>query len=252
MKLISWNVNGFRAVLKKGFNEFVVEQQPDILCLQEVKAHRSQVEIPGVLTDYLAFWNSAEKAGYSGVAIFTREKPLEVKHGIGISTHDTEGRVLTLEYPDFYLVNVYTPNAQDGLRRIDYRLKWDAAFRVFVEGLSAQKPVVFCGDLNVARHEIDLARPRENRQNPGFSDEERHSFENLMNAGFTDTFRHFHPDKTGAYTWWSYRAGARERNVGWRIDYFGVSNAFTSRTTAAGILPEVTGSDHCPVWLTLG
>jgi exodeoxyribonuclease-3 len=251
MKLISWNVNGIRAAIKKGFADFVSTENPDILCLQETKARPEQVELPLELGGYQNYWSSAEKAGYSGVAVFTREKPLNVKEGLGIEEHDKEGRVLTLEYPDFTLVNVYTPNAQDGLRRLPYRLAWDTAFREHVAREAESKPVIFCGDLNVAHQEIDLARPKENRKNPGFSDAERGSFNQLLDAGFTDTFRHHYPDKTEAYSWWSYRAGARQRNVGWRIDYFGVSTPFIKNVADAAILPHVLGSDHCPVEITL-
>jgi len=251
MKLISWNVNGMRAVLGKGFGGFVSEEQPDILCLQETKARPEQVPIPLELAGYHAYWDSAQKPGYSGVAVFTREKPLSHRVGLGIEDHDKEGRVLTLEYPDFILVNVYTPNAQDELRRLSYRLEWDAAFRAHVTRKAKQKPVIFCGDLNVAHQEIDLARPKENRRNPGFSDEERASFSELLGSGFSDTFRHFYPEKTAAYSWWSYRGGARPNNVGWRIDYFGVSTSFMGNVADAVILPEVHGSDHCPVGITL-
>lgn len=249
--MISWNVNGIRAVIAKNFGEFVSSEQPDILCLQETKARPEQVQLPLELGGYHAYWNSAEKPGYSGVAVFTRQKPLDVQYGMGISEHDTEGRVLTLEYPEFILVNVYTPNAQDELRRLPYRLQWDEAFRRHLLENAKRKPVIFCGDLNVAHQEIDLARPRENRRNPGFSDEERESFGKLLECGFTDTFRHHYPDLTDAYSWWSYRAGARPRNIGWRIDYFGVSTHFMDRVVSAGILPQVTGSDHCPVGITL-
>ena len=251
MRLLSWNVNGIRAVIGKGFGEFVAAESPDILCLQETKARPEQVQLPLELGPYKAYWSSAEKPGYSGVAVFTREEPVSWKEGLGISEHDREGRVLTLEFPEFILVNVYTPNAQDELRRLDYRLDWDAAFRAHVVREAERKPVVFCGDLNVAHREIDLARPKENRRNPGFSDEERASFSQLLDAGFADTFRHHHPDLTGAYSWWSYRAGARQKNVGWRIDYFGVSNSLISRVDAADILPHVHGSDHCPVGIRL-
>jgi exodeoxyribonuclease-3 len=251
MKLLSWNVNGIRAVIAKNFGEFVSTEQPDILCLQETKARPEQVQLPLELGGYHAYWNSAEKPGYSGVAVFTREKPLNVRMGFGIDEHDKEGRVLTLEYPDFFLVNVYTPNAQDGLRRLDYRLVWDEVFRLYLSGLATQKPVIFCGDLNVAHEEIDLARPKDNRNTAGFSDAERASFSSLLGAGFIDTFRHHHPDLVGAYSWWSYRAGARPRNVGWRIDYFGVSQSLVPRVVAAEILPQVHGSDHCPVGITL-
>jgi exodeoxyribonuclease-3 len=252
MKLLSWNVNGIRAVIGKGFPEFVATEQPDILCLQETKARPEQVQLPLELGGYQAFWSSAEKPGYSGVAVFSREKPLNVKEGLGIEEHDKEGRVLTVEYPDFILVNVYTPNAQDGLRRLPYRLSWDEAFRNHVAREAERKPVVFCGDLNVAHQEIDLARPQQNRKNPGFSDEERGSFDALLGAGFTDTFRHHYPDTEAAYSWWSYRAGARKNNVGWRIDYFGVSTPFMKNVSDAEILPHVHGSDHCPVGIVLG
>ena len=239
-------------MLGKGFADFVSAEAPDVLCLQETKARPEQVQLPLEMAGYQSFWNSAEKAGYSGVAVFSREAPLNVSHGLGIAEHDREGRVLTLEYPDFHLVNVYTPNAQDGLRRLPYRLEWDAAFREHCRSLAADKPVVFCGDLNVAHQEIDIARAQANRRSPGFSDEERESFTRLLDAGFIDTFRHHHPDTAEAYSWWSYRGGARARNVGWRIDYFGVSTHFIDRVSNASILPHVHGSDHCPVAITLG
>ena len=252
MKLISWNVNGIRATLGKGFGEFVTVEKPDILCLQETKARPEQVALPPELDGFHGYWDSAQKPGYSGVAVFSREKPLDVRVGLGMDEHDKEGRVLTLEYPEFFLVNVYTPNAQDGLRRLPYRLTWDDAFRRHVAHLATTKPVIFCGDLNVAHQEIDIARPMENRFSAGFSDEERASFSELLGAGFTDTFRHFYPDKREAYSWWSFRGGARQGNVGWRIDYFGVSTPFMGRVADAEILPHVTGSDHCPVGITLG
>lgn len=251
MKLLSWNVNGLRAVIGKGFPEFVASEQPDILCLQETKARPEQVALPLELGGYRAYWNSADKPGYSGVAVFSRETPLDVKLGLDDTEHDREGRVLTLEYPDFFLINVYTPNAQDELRRLEYRLAWDQAFRHHAATLALAKPVLFCGDLNVAHQEIDIARPKENRRSPGFSDEERESFGKLLDAGFSDSFRHLHPDTAEAYSWWSYRAGARQRNIGWRIDYFGISNALLPRLSAATILPQVLGSDHCPVGITL-
>ena len=251
MKLMSWNVNGIRATLGKGFGDFVTAEKPDILCLQETKARPEQVPLPPELDGYHGYWDSAQKPGYSGVAVFTREQPLDVRVGLGMDEHDREGRVLTLEYPDFFLVNVYTPNAQDGLRRLPYRLTWDDAFRRHVANLATTKPVIFCGDLNVAHQEIDLARPKENRFSAGFSDAERASFSELLTAGFTDSFRHFYPDQREAYSWWSFRGGARQRNVGWRIDYFGVSTPFMSRVADAEILPHVTGSDHCPVAITL-
>lgn len=252
MKLISWNVNGIRSVIGKGFGEFVGKEKPDILCLQETKARPEQVTLPLEMAGYNAYWDSAQKPGYSGVAVFSREKPLDIKMGLGMDEHDKEGRVLTLEYKDFILVNVYTPNSQDELRRLPYRLTWDDAFRRHVAHHATIKPVIFCGDLNVAHEEIDIARPKTNRFSAGFSDEERASFGKLLDAGFTDSFRHFYPDKTEAYSWWSLRGGARGRNVGWRIDYFGVSTPFMKRVKSATILPEVMGSDHCPVGITLG
>ena len=244
-------MNGLRAVLGKGFGDFVVAEKPDILCLQETKARPEQVQLPLEVGGYKVFWNSAEKPGYSGVAVFSRDAPMGVSSGLGIAGHDREGRVLTLEYPDFHLVNVYTPNAQDGLRRLPYRLEWDVAFREHCRKLALTKPVVFCGDLNVAHQEIDIARPQSNRHSPGFSDEERASFTELLDAGFIDTFRHHHPGRAEAYSWWSYRGGARQRNVGWRIDYFGVSSRWIDRVATATILPHVHGSDHCPVGITL-
>jgi exodeoxyribonuclease-3 len=251
MRLISWNVNGLRSVIGKGFGEFVLAEKPDILCLQETKAREDQVPLPLELAGYHVAWNAAQKPGYSGVAIFSREAPLTVRHGFGLDEHDAEGRVLTAEFPNFFLVNVYTPNSQDGLRRLSYRLQWDEVFRLYLTSLAKSKPVIFCGDLNVAHREIDIARPRENRFSAGFSDQERESFGKLLDSGFTDTFRHFHPDTAGAYSWWSYRAGARGRNVGWRIDYFGVTRPFMDRVASADILSHIHGSDHCPVGITL-
>ncbi len=251
MKLISWNVNGIRATIGKGLGDFISAEKPDILCLQETKARPEQVELPLEFAGYHGYWDSAQKPGYSGTAIFTREQPLDVRMGLGIDEHDKEGRVLTLEFPDFYLVNVYTPNSQDGLRRLPYRLTWDKAFRLHCAGLGKTTPVIFCGDLNVAHEEIDLARPKDNRFSAGFSAEERASFTELLGAGFTDTFRHLHPDTKDAYSWWSFRGGARGRNVGWRIDYFGVSSPFMDRVASAEILPHITGSDHCPVGIVL-
>ncbi|MES2477357.1 MAG: exodeoxyribonuclease III [Verrucomicrobiota bacterium] len=251
MKLISWNVNGIRATIGKGLGDFIAVERPDILCLQETKARPEQVQLPLEFGGYQAFWDSAQKPGYSGVAVFTKEQPLDVRMGLGIDEHDQEGRVLTVEYPDFFLVNVYTPNSKEGLLRLPYRVQWDAAFRLHVAGLAQTKPVVFCGDLNVAHQEIDLARPKDNRFSAGFSDEERAGFTELLGAGFTDTFRHFYPDQRDAYSWWSFRGGARQRNVGWRIDYFGVSTPFMDRVASASILPHVTGSDHCPVGIVM-
>jgi exodeoxyribonuclease-3 len=252
MRLISWNVNGIRAALGKGLADFLAAEAPDVLCLQETKARPEQVDLPLEFGPYRAYWNSAEKKGYSGTAVFTRQKPLSVHNDIGVSIHDKEGRVITAEFPDFHLVNVYTPNAQDQLRRLDYRMRWDKAFRSYLKKLGANgKPVVFCGDLNVAHQEIDIARPKENRNSPGFTGDERASFTRLLKSGFVDSFRHLHPDRTEAYSWWSFRAGARARNVGWRIDYFGVANSLADRITDASILPDVHGSDHCPVVLEL-
>ena len=251
MKLISWNVNGIRAVLNKGMGEFLSAESPDILCLQEIKAREEQVELPLEFGAYKSFWNPADKPGYAGTAIFTKEAPLNCSLGVGHDEHDGEGRVITLEYHDFYLVNVYTPNAQDGLRRLTYRLQWDMAFRLYLNHLALTKPVIFCGDLNVAHKEIDIANPKANRKTAGFSDEERASFTTLLKSGFTDSFRHFYPDKAAAYSWWSYRSGARQRNIGWRIDYFGVSNSIVDRLHEASILHHITGSDHCPVGITL-
>ncbi len=248
MKLISWNVNGLRAVLKKNFTEFVLEHDPDILCLQETKARPEQVELPLELGHYKTFWNSAEKAGYSGTAIFSKEAPLSERYGIGAEEHDKEGRVITLEFDSFFIVTVYTPNSQNELKRLPYRMSWDEAFLSFVKSLESEgKPVFFSGDLNVAHTEIDLARPKANRKSAGFSDEERAGFDNIVSAGFTDTFRHFHPETTEAYSWWSYRGGARAKNVGWRIDYWCCSPELTESLTSASILADVMGSDHCPV-----
>jgi exodeoxyribonuclease-3 len=253
MLLISWNVNGIRAALTKGMADFVSGEQPDVLCLQETKAREEQVDLPLEFAGYQRFWNSAQKPGYSGTAIFCKTKPLAVEYGIRHDHHDTEGRVITAEFADFSLVTVYTPNSQDELRRLDYRMQWDADFLAFVKAIEVEKkkPVIFCGDLNVSHQEIDLARPRENRRNPGFTDEERMGFSNMVEAGFIDSFRHLYPDKRDAYSWWSYRAGARERNVGWRLDYFLTSQALRERIAAAEILPHVHGSDHCPVSLRL-
>ncbi len=245
MKLISWNVNGLRACMGKGFMEFVENEQPDMLCLQETKMQQGQADIP--LDGYHEYWNSAEKKGYSGVALFTKTEPQTVGYGIGIDVHDHEGRIITADYGEFYLVTVYTPNAQDGLKRLDYRMEWEDAFRSYLQKLDAQKPVIVCGDMNVAHKEIDLKNPRTNRKNPGFTDEERGKMTELLNAGFTDTFRHFYPDAEGIYSWWSYRFKAREKNAGWRIDYFLASNRFMPRVKGSKILTGVFGSDHCPV-----
>ncbi len=249
--LISWNVNGIRAVLKKGFTEWFAETQPDVLCLQETKARPEQVELPLEFAGYHQYWNAAEKAGYSGTLILSKEKPFSVVNGISIDQHDTEGRVITAEYEDYFLVTVYTPNSQNELKRLDYRMEWDRDFLAYCKNLEQSKPVIFCGDLNVAHTEIDLARPKNNRKNPGFSDEERAGFDQIIEAGFTDTFRHFHPETENAYSWWSYRTGAREKNVGWRIDYFCTSASLTPRLESASILADVLGSDHCPVTLII-
>ena len=249
MRFISWNVNGLRAVMKKGFENIFWELDADFFCLQETKLQAGQLalDLPG----YEQYWNYAERKGYSGTAIFTKHTPLSVSYGLGIAEHDTEGRVITLEYPDFYLVCVYTPNAQDGLKRLDYRMDWEDAFRDYLCGLATSKGVIVCGDMNVAHQEIDLKNPATNHGNPGFSDEERAKFTELLEAGFTDSFRHLYPDRTDAYSWWSYRAAARERNVGWRIDYFLCSNDLAERIDKAYICPEIMGSDHCPVGLDL-
>ncbi len=249
MRFISWNVNGLRACITKGFQEYFDLMNADFFCLQETKLQAGQValELPG----YEQFWNYAQKKGYSGTAVFAKEKPLAVTYGVGIEELDTEGRLITLEYPEFYLVTCYTPNAQQGLARIDHRLKWDDAFREYLCELDRKKPVIACGDLNVAHQEIDLKNPASNRGNAGFSDEERESFGKLLDAGFTDTFRYRNPDVTGAYSWWSYRFNARKNNAGWRIDYFIVSNRLAEKIAAAPIYSEVMGSDHCPVGLEL-
>lgn len=249
MRLISWNVNGIRAAMKKGFLEFAAEQDADILCIQETKMQEGQAEVP--LEGYYQYWYSAEKKGYSGTAVFTKEEPISVRKGLGIEEHDNEGRALTLEFPDFYLVNVYVPNAQDGLKRIDYRMSWEDAFRAYLKELEKTKPVITCGDFNVAHQEIDLKNPGPNRGNAGFSDEERGKMTELQDAGFIDTWRFFYPDLEGVYSWWSYRFNARANNAGWRIDYFLVSEALKDKLTGAEILTDVYGSDHCPVTLEI-
>lgn len=245
MKLISWNVNGLRACDGKGFREVFSELDADVFCLQETKMQEGQldIEFPG----YESFWNYAEKKGYSGTAIFTRCKPLSVKLGMGVEEHDHEGRIITMEFEDFYVVTVYTPNSQDGLRRLDYRMKWEEDFRKFLLDLDAKKPVVVCGDMNVAHKEIDLKNPKSNRKNAGFTDEERAKMSELLESGFTDTFRYFYPDKTDIYSWWSYRFQARQKNAGWRIDYFLCSDRLQPKLTDAKIHTEIYGSDHCPV-----
>ena len=245
MRFLSWNVNGLRACVKKGFEDVFHTQDADFFCLQETKLQPGQIELD--LPGYEQFWCSAEKKGYSGTAIFAKQKPLSVQYNLGIPEHDTEGRVITLEYPDFWLVTVYTPNAQDGLKRIDYRMAWEDAFRAHLKALDETKPVIVCGDMNVAHEEIDLKNPKSNRGNAGFSDEERGKFTELLASGFTDTFRRLYPDLTGAYSWWSYRFNARANNAGWRIDYFLVSDRIAEKIEDAFILNQIEGSDHCPV-----
>lgn len=245
MKFISWNVNGLRACEGKGFRDIFNELDADFFCLQETKLQEGQIDLqfPG----YESYWDYAEKKGYSGTAIFTRHKPLSVARGLGIDAHDHEGRAVTLEFEQFYLVTVYVPNSQDGLRRLDYRMAWEDDFRAYLKSLDERKPVVVCGDLNVAHQEIDLKNPKSNRRNAGFTDEEREKFSLLLEAGFTDTFRYFYPDKEEIYSWWSYRFKAREKNAGWRIDYFLASNRLQPQLRSAAIHTEIFGSDHCPV-----
>ena len=248
MKLISWNVNGLRACLTKGFLDFVQAEQPDVMALQETKMQPEQVnfDLPG----YSMYFNSAEKKGYSGTAVFVKEPPLKVTFGMGIEEHDHEGRVITLEYPGFYFVTVYTPNSQDGLRRLGYRMTWEDAFLAYLKGLDERKPVIVCGDLNVAHEEIDIKNPKANRRNAGFTDEEREKFSDLLACGFTDTFRYKYPEEV-KYSWWSYRFQARQKNAGWRIDYFVISDRLRERLDDAAIHTDIFGSDHCPVALTL-
>ncbi|MDD7771771.1 MAG: exodeoxyribonuclease III [Firmicutes bacterium] len=249
MKFVSWNVNGLRACMQKGFMNVFTELNADFFCLQETKMqpHQLELELPG----YEQFWNSAEKKGYSGTAIFARRAPLSVRYGVGVEELDHEGRLITLEYDGFYLVTCYTPNAQDGLKRLEHRMRWEDAFRAYLSGLDAIKPVIICGDLNVAHEEIDLKNPGPNRGNAGFSDEERGKFTQLLQAGFTDTFRFRNPELTGAYSWWSYRFHARQNNTGWRIDYFLVSDRLKERIVSTPIYSDIFGSDHCPVGLEL-
>ncbi|HHY25295.1 MAG TPA: exodeoxyribonuclease III [Desulfitobacterium dehalogenans] len=249
MKLISWNVNGLRACLNKGFMDFFEQEQADIFCLQETKLQEEQ--IPFQLEGYYAYWNFAQKKGYSGTAVFTKNEPLSVSYGIGKEEHDQEGRVITLEFETFYLVTVYTPNSQRGLARLDYRMTWEEEFLSYLKSLEKSKPVIFCGDLNVAHTEIDLKNPKSNRKNAGFSDEERAKFSGLLKNGFIDTFRHFYPDKTDSYTWWSYMFNARTNNAGWRIDYFCVSESLKNELKDALIYDTIMGSDHCPVGLEI-
>ncbi len=249
MKFISWNVNGLRAVMGKNFMEEFARLDADFFCLQETKLQEGQIqmELPG----YHQYWNYAEKKGYSGTAIFARQEPLDVRYGLGIPEHDREGRVIALEYADFYLVTVYTPNSQEELKRLEYRMAWEDAFRAYLTGLSAKKGVIVCGDMNVAHREIDLKNPKTNRRNPGFTDEERGKMTELLDSGFVDSFRHFYPDAEGMYSWWSYRFHAREKNTGWRIDYFLVSENVKERMDGASIHTEIFGSDHCPVELVM-
>lgn len=245
MKFISWNVNGLRACKDKGFADTFKQLDADFFCLQETKMQAGQLDL--AFNGYQSYWNYAEKKGYSGTAVYTRHQPLNVTYGIGREEHDREGRVITLEMPAFFLVTVYTPNSQDELRRLDYRMRWEDEFRNYLSGLDARKPVVVCGDLNVAHREIDLKNPKTNRRNAGFTDEERDKFSTLLASGFTDTFRYFYPDRKDIYSWWSYRFRAREKNAGWRIDYFLVSNRLQPNLTSACIHTEIFGSDHCPV-----
>lgn len=249
MKFVSWNVNGLRAVCAKGFDELFASMDADFFCLQETKLSPGALELE--FDGYHSFWNLADRKGYSGTAIYTRRKPLSVTYGIGIEDHDREGRVITLDMDEYFLVTVYTPNAQAELARLDYRMVWEAAFRNYVTELDIRKPVIICGDMNVAHKEIDLKNPKTNRRNPGFTDEERGEFTKLLECGFVDTFRAIHPELEGAYTWWSYRARAREKNVGWRIDYFLISERLLPRLADANIRADVMGSDHCPVELFL-
>lgn len=249
MKLVSWNVNGLRAVMNKGFMDIFNELGADVFCLQETKLQAGQIEME--LPGYEQFFNYAERKGYSGTAVFSKVKPLHVTYGIGMSEHDTEGRVITAEFDSFYLVNVYTPNSKEGLARIDYRMIWEDDFHAYLKKLEQSKPVIVCGDLNVANEEIDLKNPKTNRKNAGFSDQEREKIKALLADGFIDTFRYFYPDKTGAYSWWSYRFNARKNNAGWRIDYFIVSESLKDKLVRAEILSDIYGSDHCPVLLEI-
>lgn len=249
MKFISWNVNGIRACMTKGFMDFFKEVDADIFCLQETKLQAGQIEMD--LEGYYQYWNYAEKKGYSGTAIFTKKEPISVAYGLGIEEHDKEGRVITLEFDDFYFITVYTPNSQTELARLSYRMTWEDDFKKYLKKLEEKKPVIFCGDLNVAHKEIDLKNPKTNRKNAGFTDEERAKFTELVNDGFIDTFRYFYPEMEGIYSWWSYRFKAREKNAGWRIDYFMVSSSLKDRLESAKIHTEIYGSDHCPVELVL-
>lgn len=249
MKMVSWNVNGLRACVTKGFVDIFNKLDADIFCLQETKLQEGQIDLP--LEGYYQYWNYAEKKGYSGTAIFTKKEPLAVTNGIGIDEHNTEGRVITLEYKDFFLVTCYTPNSQNELKRLDYRMKWEDDFREYLLRLNKKKPVILCGDLNVAHNEIDLKNPKTNRKNAGFSDEEREKMTTLLNSGFTDSFRYLYPDKEGIYSWWSYRFNARKNNAGWRIDYFITSDSIKDKIIDSKIHTDIMGSDHCPVELDI-
>ena len=249
MKFISWNVNGLRACVQKGFLDYMKQVDADIFCVQETKLQEGQIELE--LPEYFQYWNYAKKKGYSGTAIFTKKEPLSVKYGMGIKEHDEEGRVITLEYESFFFVTVYTPNSQNELARLPYRMSWEKVFLAYLKELETQKPVIFCGDLNVAHKEIDLKNPKTNRKNAGFTDEERETFSELLEAGFIDTYRYFYPDKEGVYSWWSYRFQARAKNAGWRIDYFCVSKSLEKKLVSADIHTEVLGSDHCPIELII-
>lgn len=253
MKFVSWNVNGLRAVITKGFESFFKQSNADVFCLQETKLQEDQVDekIEKMFQNYYAYWNSAQKKGYSGTAVFSRKKPLSVTYGIGIQEHDQEGRVITLEFDEFYFVNCYTPNSKRELERLNYRMIWEDEFRKYLLKLDEKKPVVLCGDLNVAHEEIDLKNPKSNRRNAGFTDEERQKMTELLNVGFTDSFRYLYPEKEGCYSWWSYMFHAREKNVGWRIDYFIVSKRIENKIEESYIYSEVMGSDHCPVGLEM-
>lgn len=248
-KLISWNVNGLRACMQKGFTDFFKAADADIFCLQETKLQEGQIDLE--LSGYHQYWNYAEKKGYSGTAIFTKKEPISVSYGIGIEEHDLEGRVITLEFQNYYMITVYTPNSQDELKRLTYRMKWEDDFLAYLKKLEENKPVIVCGDMNVAHKEIDLKNPKTNRKNAGFTDEERNKFSSLLDAGFTDTFRYFYPDLEGAYSWWSYRFKAREKNAGWRIDYFLTSKSLNDSLKDALIYKDIFGSDHCPVGLII-
>lgn len=248
-KFISWNVNGLRACMTKGFEEYFRLADADIFCLQETKLQKGQIDFEP--EGYYSYWNYAEKKGYSGTAVFTKREPLSVSFGIGVEEHDHEGRVITLEFEEYYFVTCYTPNSQNELKRLDYRMEWEDAFLGYLKALDSKKPVIFCGDLNVAHKEIDLKNPKTNRKNAGFTDEERGKFTDLLAAGFTDTYRFFYPDTEGVYSWWSYRFKAREKNAGWRIDYFGVSQRLEDKLVSADIHTDIFGSDHCPVELVI-